>query len=149
MNELSLLQANQLIESALNKARELKLPPVSVAVVDRGGHLISVQREDGQAFLRVQVCQAKAWGAIALHSHTRDIASRYEKGGRDTGFIDSLNALSGGRMVPLAGGVLIHDDSGDIVGAVGVAGAQSELDEACAIAGIETIGFSAGIQPDV
>ena len=149
MNELSLLQANQLIESALNKARELKLPPVSVAVVDRGGHLISVQREDGQAFLRVQVCQAKAWGAIALHSHTRDIASRYEKGDRDAGFIDSLNALSGGRMVPLAGGVLIHDDSGDIVGAVGVAGAQSELDEACAIAGIETIGFSAGIQPDV
>jgi len=147
MTTLSLKQANQIIETALNKARELDLPPIGVAVVDRGGHLVALQREDGQAFLRVQVCQAKAWAAAAMHSHTRDIATRYEKGGRDTGFINQLNDLSGGRMVPLPGGVLIHDQAGEIIGAVGVAGAQSELDEACAIAGIRAAGFTAGIDP--
>ena len=149
MPQLSLKQANQIIETALNKARTLDMPPVGVAVVDRGGHLVALQREDGLAFLRVRVCQAKAWAAVAMHSHTRDIASRYEKGGRDTGFIDQLNALSDGRMVPLPGGVLIHDDSGEIIGAVGVAGAASELDEACAIAGIEAAGLRAGIEPQV
>lgn len=147
MTTLNLKQANQIIETALNKARELNLPPIGVAVVDRGGHLVALQREDGQAFLRVQVCQAKAWAAVAMHSHTRDIATRYEKGGRDTGFINQLNDLSGGRMVPLPGGVLIHDPAGEIIGAVGIAGAQSNLDEACAIAGIEAAGFTAGIDP--
>lgn len=149
MNELTLKQANRLIETALAKAREMDLPPVSVAVVDSGGHIKAVAREDGQAFLRVQVSQAKAWAAVAMGMHTRDVAARYEKGARDTGFIDALNDLSGGKMIPLPGGILIHDDAGSIIGAVGVAGAQSEQDEACAIAGIEAIGFSAGIQPDV
>lgn len=147
MPKLTLAQANTIIDSALTRARELELPPIGVAVVDFGGHLVALQREDGQAFLRVQICQAKAWAAMAMHSHTRDIATRYEKGGRDTGFIDQLNDLSGGRMVPLPGGVLIHDANGEIVGAVGVAGAQSEFDEACAIVGIEAAGFTAGIEP--
>jgi uncharacterized protein GlcG (DUF336 family) len=145
MTQLTLQLANRLIDTAINKARELELPPIGVAVVDRGGHLIALQREDGQAFLRVEVCQAKAWAAVALQSPTREIAKRYEKGGRDSGFIDQLNAMSGGRMVPLPGGVLIHNQTGDIIGAVGVAGAASELDEACAAAGIEAIGFNAGI----
>lgn len=147
MTQLTLEQANRLIAAALAKAREMAMPPLGVAVVDHGGHLVSLQREDGLAFLRVQVCQAKAWGAVAMHSHTRDIALRYEKGGRDTGFIDQLNDLSGGRMVPLPGGVLIRDANNEIIGAVGVAGGQSELDETCAIAGIEAIGLVAGIEP--
>jgi len=147
MPKLTLALANTIIDTALTKARELELPPIGVAVVDGGGHLVALQREDGQAFLRVQICQAKAWAAAATHSHTRDIATRYEKGGRDTGFINQLNDLSGGRMVPLPGGVLIHDAAGEIIGAVGVAGAQSESDEACAIAGIEAAGFTAGIEP--
>ena len=53
----------------------------------------------------------------------------------------ALNAMSGGRLIPLPGGVLIHNRSGDIIGAVGVAGAVSEEDEACAMAGIAAAGF--------
>ena len=141
MNELTLENANRIIEAALAKARKMELPPLSVAVLDAGGHLKALQREDGQALLRVRVCQAKAWGALALGTDSANIAERYEQGLRQQGFFGALNAMSGGRLIPLPGGVLIHNRSGDIIGAVGVAGAVSEEDEACAMAGIAAAGF--------
>jgi uncharacterized protein GlcG (DUF336 family) len=146
MTTLSLNQANIMINAALAKARELKLPPIGVAVVDAGGHLVAMQREDGLAFLRIQVCQAKAWGAVGMHWNTSEVAARSDKGGHFSGFIESLNALSGGRMVPLPGGVLIHDDNQAVIGAIGIAGAPSEMDEVCAIAGIKAAGLISGVQ---
>ena len=141
MNELTLEQANQLIEVALAKARELNLPPVSVAVLDTGGHLKALQREDGVSFLRVQVCQAKAWGALGLASNSRQIGERYNQDNFQQGFINALNAMSGGGLIPLPGGVLIYDTEGRLKGAVGVSGAVSDDDEICAIAGIKAIGM--------
>jgi uncharacterized protein GlcG (DUF336 family) len=141
VNELTLENANRIIEAALARARAMELPPLSVAVLDAGGHLKALQREDDQGFIRVRVCQAKAWGALALGTDSANIAQRYEQGLRQQGFFEALNAMSGGRLIPLPGGVLIHNRSGDIIGAVGVAGAVSEEDEACAMAGIAAAGF--------
>lgn len=141
MQLLTLELANRLIEAALRRARELSLPPVAVAVLDDGGHLKALQREDGVSFLRVQVCQAKAWGALGMGANSHTIAERYRQGGLQEGFIDALNAMTGGRVVPLPGGVLIHDESGRVLGAVGIAGAASDDDETCARAGIEAVGL--------
>ena len=141
MTELTLKQANDLIDSALIMARKIGLPPVAVAVLDTGGHLKSLQREDGVSFLRVQICQAKAWGALGLALNSGNIAERYEQDILQQGFINALNAMTDGRLIPLPGGVLIHDEMGIIVGAVGVSGAASDKDEICAIAGIEAIGL--------
>ena len=141
MGILSLTQANQIIDAALTKAREQNMPPTGVAVLDTGGHLIAFQREDGQAFLRVRICQAKAWGALALGTDSRHYAERVEKGGRDEAFISALNDMSSGQIIPLPGGVLIYDEAGEILGAVGVAGGVSEQDEACAMAGVEATGL--------
>ncbi|MES9968076.1 MAG: heme-binding protein [Sedimenticola sp.] len=141
MTELTLKQANKLIEAALSMARKMDIPPVAVAVLDTGGHLKSFQREDGVSFMRVQICQAKAWGALGLASNSRSFAERYEQDTIQQGFINALNAMSGGRLIPLPGGVLIHAENGQILGAVGVAGAASDQDEACALAGIEAIGL--------
>ena len=141
MSELTLEQANSLIEAALATARNLQLPPVAVAVLDAGGHLKSLQREDGVSFLRVKICQAKAWGALGLATDSRNIAERYDQDNLQQGFINALNAMSGGRLIPLPGGVLIRDQSGQTLGAVGVAGAASDKDEACALAGIKAIGL--------
>ena len=146
MSELTLKQANQLIEAVLSMARQMNLPPIAVAVLDTGGHLQVMQREDGVSFLRVQICQAKAWGALGLATDSRHIAERYEKDNLQQGFINALNAMSGGRLIPLPGGVLIHDESGQIKGAVGVAGAASDKDEACAVAGIEAIEMKADLR---
>jgi uncharacterized protein GlcG (DUF336 family) len=142
MSELNLSQANQLIDTALATARAMEMPPLAIAVLDAGGHLKSLQREDGVSFLRVQICQAKAWGALGLAADSSNIAERYQQDELQRGFINALNAMSGGRLIPLPGGVLIRDKpSGPILGAVGVAGGRSEDDEMVALAGIQAIGF--------
>lgn len=141
MSELTLDQANQLIDATLAAARKMEMPPLAVAVLDAGGHLKSLQRQDGVSFLRVQICQAKAWGALGLATDSRAIAERYQQDDLQQGFIHALNAMSGGRLIPLPGGVLLRDPSGQILGAVGVAGGPSDKDELCALAGVEAIGL--------
>lgn len=141
MTDLTLDHANQLIAAALSTARRMDLPPVAVAVLDAGGHLKALQREDGVSFLRVQVCQAKAWGALGLAEDSARIAQRCDESRQQRGFLHALNAMTSGGVVPLPGGVLIRTESGRIVGAVGVAGAASDDDETCARAGIEAVGL--------
>lgn len=141
MPELTLAQANQLIQATLAEARTRGLPPLGVAVLDAGGHLIALQREDGLSFLRVRICQAKAWGALALGVDSRQLAERYAGDSLQQGFIDALNGMSAGGLIPLPGGVLIRDAQGRILGAVGVAGGPSEQDEACAITGVLACGL--------
>lgn len=142
MTELTLEQANRLIDASLAVARDMQLPPLAVAVLDSGGHLKALQREDGVSFLRVKICQAKAWGALGLAVDSRELAQRYQQDPLQQGFLHAVGAMSDGRIVPLPGGVLIHDASGRILGAVGVAGGPSDQDEHCAKAGIEAIGMS-------
>lgn len=144
MGEITLEQANTIIAAALSKGRGMNLPPLSVAVLDSGGHVKAIVREDGQSFMRVRVAQSKAWGALALGVHSRHIAERYEQGLRQEGFIGALNDLSGGQVIPLPGAVLVRREGG-VIGAVGVAGAASEDDELCAVAGVEAIGVSADL----
>jgi uncharacterized protein GlcG (DUF336 family) len=142
MPDITLDQANRIITAALSKAREMNLKPLAIAVLDPGGHLKAMAREDGQTFRRAKVCQSKAWGSLAMGVHSRDLATRYELETKQEGFIIALNAMSNGSVVALPGGLLIRDDSGTVIGAVGVSGAASEDDELCAKAGIEAIGLS-------
>lgn len=134
-------QANRLIAEVLRIAREKGMPPLAVAVLDSGAHLKSLQREDGVSFLRVQIAQAKAWGALAMGANSDQIAERYLQDDLQRGFINALNAMSGGRVVPLPGGVLVRNVDGEITAAVGAAGGVSSEDEACVIAAIEAVGL--------
>jgi uncharacterized protein GlcG (DUF336 family) len=139
--ELSLQQANSLITEVLKAARARSMPPIAVAVLDTGAHLKALQREDGVSFLRVQIAQAKAWGALGMATNTGLIADRYNQDDLQKGFINALNTMTGGQVLPLPGGVLMRDSEGEIIGAVGAAGGVSTEDEACVIAAIEAIGF--------
>ncbi len=138
---LTLAQAKQIIEAALAEGRRLELGQLTVAVLDTGGHLIALQREDGSEFLRPQIAIGKAWGSLGLGHAGRVLAERSQK---MPVFFGALSDMSGGKVVPLAGGVLIRDASGEIIGAVGVSGDTSEQDELAAVAGIN----AAGLQPD-
>ena len=142
LTELSLRQANRIIEELLHTARSRNMPPLAVAILDTGAHLKALQREDGVSFLRVQIAQSKAWGALAMACNTDQLAERYTQGVQQQGFIDALNAMTGGKIIPLPGGVLVRDEQGDIVGAVGAAGGVSEEDEACVHTAITAAGFS-------
>ncbi|MEQ8355212.1 MAG: heme-binding protein [Kiloniellaceae bacterium] len=137
---ITLDQAQAIIDVTLDKAAELKLQPLTVAVLDAGGHLKALARQDNTSTLRPEVAQGKARGAISLGLGSRAI---FERAQQQPYFIQAISGLAGGSLVPVPGGVLLRDASGAIVGAVGVTGDTSDNDEACAIAGIEAAGFSA------
>lgn len=143
MAELTLDLANQLVAGTFAEAARLALPPIAVAVLDSGGHLKAMQRQDNLSFLRAQICQAKAWGALALGTDTRHIEKRFSQDSSQQGFIQALNAMSMGGVIPLPGGLLIRDNTGELLGAIGVAGAASHQDETCALAGILSTGLQA------
>jgi len=142
---LSLSQSEAIIDAAISRARELGLPPLAVAVLDAGGHLKRLEREDGVAFLRASICRSKAWGALALGASSRHFADRYAGDPLQRGFMNALGNGPAERIVPLPGGVLIRNEAGTLMGAVGVAGGASEDDEACAVAGIEACGLKADL----
>ncbi len=137
---ITLAEAQTIIETTLAKAAEMKLKPLTVAVLDAGGHLKALARQDDTSTLRPEVAQGKARGAISLGIGSRAIFKRAQE---QPFFIQAINGLAGGSLVPVPGGVLVRDAEGTIVGAVGVTGDTSDNDETCAVAGIEAAGYSA------
>src|SRR5215470_20059959 len=140
MPALRLARATAIVDRALAEARQRRLAPVAVAVLDPGGHLVAFQREDGAGFSRFDIAHGKAWGALGMGFGTRELTERAAKA---PAFVAALSALSEGRMVPSPGGVLIVDGDGEVAGAVGISGDTGDNDEACAVAAIEAAGFSA------
>jgi len=81
----------------------------------------------------------KAWGSLGMGRSSRDMEGSVKE---RSYFGDALTALSGGRFVPVAGGVLAFDGNGIVAGAVGISGDTSDNDEICAIAGIEAVSLA-------
>ena len=100
-------------------------------------------REDGAGIIRPQIAIGKAWGALGMGLGSRTLARRVAEQPQQQAFFGALNAMSDGRVVPAAGGVLIRDAGGAILGAVGISGDVSDKDEACALAGIEAARLTA------
>ena len=138
MARLSLAQANALIEAAFVKGAELGLKPLTATVHDPGGHLIACQRQDGASNMRVKLAGGKACGALALGVSSRAIG---EMAVERPHFIAAVDTMSEGGMVPAAGGVIVCDAGGTVLGAIGVTGDTSDNDEACALAAIEQLGL--------
>jgi len=134
---ITLQQATTVVEAALRKGRETGCAPLAVAVLDDGGHLKAFAREDGAGIIRPQIALGKAWGALGMGMGSRALARRVAEQPQQAPFFAALNAMSDGRVVPAPGGVLIRDDGGTVIGAVGISGDVSDKDEACALAGIE------------
>lgn len=137
MPQLTLAKANEIIASAFAKAMDLNLKPLSIVVLDAGGHVIAFQRQDGSSFLRFEIASGKAYGALSVGVGSRRVEMMAQERPH---FMQGLSGVSGGKIVPVAGGVLIRDKTG-ILGAVGVTGDTSDNDELAAIAGIEAAGF--------
>jgi uncharacterized protein GlcG (DUF336 family) len=137
---IDLAHATIIVDTALEHGRSLGLPPLTVAVLDAAGCLVSFKREDGSSLLRPDIAQAKAFGALGMGIGSRAIAARAAVA---PAFVSAVNALAGGRLIPVPGGVLIRSSSKAIIGAVGITGANSDQDEACAVAGIAAAGFMA------
>ena len=144
MSTLSLALANQIIAKALEKAREMKIKPVTVVVLDDSGNLKAAQREDGASMFRYDVATGKAWAAVAMGASSRALAGRAKD---NPNFFVALAATAHGKFLPQTGGVLIRDAKGAILGAAGASGGTGDEDEAVCAFGIEQAGFVADAKP--
>ena len=140
MTQISLAQANIIVAAAFEKGRELGLKPLTVVVMDAGGHMIALQRQDGASILRPQIAGGKAGGALALGVSSRAIG---EMAAERPLFIASLGPIAPQGIVPAAGGVIVVDGDGLTIGAVGITGDTSDNDELCSLAGIAAAGLKA------
>ena len=141
MTTLTLEQATTIVDAALAQGRDESFMALTVAVLDAGGHLVALKREDGSGIMRVEIATGKAWGSLGMGLASRTIRDRLIDRPH---FIGALTVASGGRFIPVPGGVLIRVGDGQIIGAVGVSGDTSEKDEYCAIVGV----MAAGLTPD-
>jgi len=137
---ITLSQAQKIAKASLAKGRELGLKPLSVVVLDARGSIVAALSEDGCAQLRPKVAHGKANAAIGLGMGTRALMNRAEQ---QAYFVQAVNGVLGGDMVPVPGGVLIRAADGELIGAIGISGDTSDNDEAAALAGIAAAGLTA------
>jgi len=142
MAEISNNKARTIIRKALAKGHELGLKPLSVVVLDAGGHVKAFEREDGAAPGRFAIAHGKAYGSIMLGMAGTAQMARAEQ---QAYFMAAVNGVYGGQVVPVPGGVLVRDKRGAIIGAVGVTGDTSDNDAICAVAGIQAANLEAEI----
>lgn len=136
---MNLDQARAIIGGALTHCHDAGLKPLCVAVLDAGGHLVAFEREDGVPNRRFDVAHGKAHGAISIGVNSRDLGAMAVDRPH---FISGVTAAIGGALVPVAGGVIVLNEAGARIGAVGVSGDTSDNDEAAALAGIHAAGLS-------
>jgi len=143
---LPLASANAIIDKALELGQSAGLLPLTVAVLDAGGKLVALQSQDGSGLVRYEIAFGKAYGSLGMGISSRLIRDRLSE---RPAFQGAIAAASGGRFIPVPGGVLVKDADGDTIGAVGISGDSSEKDEYCAVEAIKAAGYqSEPAQPD-
>lgn len=136
---ITLDQAMTIVRGALEHAAAAGYKPLTVAVLDPGGALVALARQDSSGFLRPDVAIGKAYGVLGLGMTNRAIAARAADSAE---FFTSVAGLAGGRLFSVPGGVFVRDAEGRLLGAVGVSGDLSLNDEAAALAGIGAAGLA-------
>ncbi|WP_347907177.1 heme-binding protein [Pseudomonas grandcourensis] len=134
MQQLDLMTATNIASYAIRIARETGINPLAVAVLDSAGHPLAVLRDEHASFLRPQIAIGKARGCLGMGFGGRELARRAQA---MPAFFDAINSLTGGEVIPVAGGVLIRNAEGLIMGAIGISGDTSDNDERCAVQAIE------------
>ena len=138
MPQMTLDLAVAIVDGSLAKGRDIACAPLTVAVLDAGGHIVALKRQDDSGILRVEIAVGKAYGALGFGVGGRELREKNPK------FMAGVISTAPNGMVPAPGGVLIRDpDTGRIIGACGISGDTGERDEECAVAGIEGLGLRA------
>jgi uncharacterized protein GlcG (DUF336 family) len=137
MDVLTSKLANQIAQTVLSEGDRLGLAPLCCTVLDRGGHMLALLRDERASIYRPQIATAKAAGCLGMGFGGRELKRRAEA---IPAFFSGLNAIFPNGILPVPGGVLIRSGS-EIVGAVGVSGDTSDNDDICAVAAIRAAGF--------
>ncbi|MBT8124957.1 MAG: heme-binding protein, partial [Gammaproteobacteria bacterium] len=122
------------------EGKKRKLAPLTVVVLDAGGHIQSTFKSSCSKLMRPQVAMAKAWGAIGLGVSSRKSG---EMGEERPMFMTALINIADQKLLPVPGRVLVQDNNNQAIGSVGITGDLSDEDEHCAVTGIQAAGLVA------
>jgi len=139
MVEVSITKARMIIRKAMAKGEEMGFKPLTVIVLDSGGHVKAFERADGAAPGRFGIAHGKAYGSVMLGMAGTAQMARAEA---QAYFMAAVNGVYGGQVVPVPGGILLRDKRGAVIGAVGETGDTSDNDVIAGLAGIEAAGLS-------
>lgn len=139
MPEITTSKARSIIRKAMAKGEEMGFKPLSVVVLDAGGHVKAFERADGASPGRFAIAHGKAYGAVMLGMPGSAQMARAEQ---QAYFMNAMNGAFNGQVVPVLGGILVHDKRGNVIGAVGVTGDTSDNDVIAGMAGIESAGLT-------
>jgi len=138
VSSISLVQAERIIDAVIARGAALDCRPISVIVVEPGCKVKAFKKEDGASMIRFEMAFGKAYAALSLGRSSKLVRERAVE--RPI-FMRYLLAASGEQIFPEGGGMLIRDDAGEVVGAVGVTGDTEDRDEELAIHGIHAAGL--------
>ena len=138
MTMITLAQSNRIIEAIFARGRELGCRPLSIVIVEPGAKVKAFQKEDGSAMMRFEMAFGKAYAALALGRSSSLVRVRTEE--RPL-FMQYLLRASDDQIFPEGGGMLIRDQDGEVIGAIGVTGDTQERDEELAAHGIRAAGL--------
>lgn len=138
--ELTLTQAKDIIKYAFAEQKTQGFKAMAIVVLGAGGAIKASESQDGTSQLRPKVAHGKAFGAYSLGLGSRAL---FERAKVQPFFIQAMNSLCDGALVPVPGGVLIRSKDGALLGAVGITGDNSDNDEMCCVVGIEAVGLVA------
>jgi len=138
VSSISLAQAERIIDAVIARGVALGCRPISVIVVEPGCKVKAFKKEDGASMIRFEMAFGKAYAALSLGRSSKLVRERAVE--RPI-FMRYLIAASGEQIFPEGGGMLIRDDDGDVIGAVGVTGDTEDCDEELAVHGIHAAGL--------
>jgi uncharacterized protein GlcG (DUF336 family) len=142
MQAIDLTTATLIASHAIEIARQAGFKPMAAAVLDAAGHPLAVLRDQYASFLRPQIATGKARGCLGMGFGGRELARRAQA---MPAFFAAINSLTDGEVIPVAGGVLIRNADGELLGALGISGDTSDNDEHCAVQAIVQAGLEADI----
>ncbi len=132
MGDISLSQAQSVLDAAVAKAKEINTL-MDIAVVDAGGNLKAFLRMDGAWLGSIDISIRKARTARYFDMNTGDIGALSQPGGP----LYNIEVSNGG-LISFPGGIPLRDGD-DVIGAVGVSGSTVDDDHAVADAGAKAL----------
>jgi len=130
---LGLADAERAVRAMIEEASKEPDRPMSVAVVDAWGNLISFARMDGATLLTAHLAMNKAYTAAIFGRDTSTFNKQLKEFDRDIAWHGDP------RYTAIHGGVCVKLGNGIVVGAIGSSGRKEEEDEAVSLAGLKAI----------
>ncbi len=138
MRSINMDEALAVILKTFEKAAEMEAYALAACVLDNGGRVKAFLKQDGASIMRFEIARGKAFGALSLHRTSRMVLAKARE---KPAFMDTLREMADSPIFLEAGGQIIRDANGDVIGAIGVTGDVNEVDDICAIEGIRRAGL--------